>query len=535
MGASTSGMSGGMCAGASGGSGLDGGFKTDFGPSSASSFDLGDLGSSIAPSPAPSASGCTTSSTGKLLAALNNGNPSGAPRSLLIEMLRLAADPQNGARGEAWVRNWSVGPQLTPAAFHQICSSLQLMMGSGTLPPGGLTPLPDQSFSMDGAAAAGMYAPPLPALAAAPEPAAAPPYSELEGSQYRKLFGTIAVGGRASRQAVSETMARANLPPSEMGIIWALCDLDADGYLDEEEMLISLHLAADRFKGNELPTALPRAWLTPAKRRLLHDDGDDAGVGLGGGFRPGGDFGGGGFSGDGAAERSPSEGGSDDFQVAAVKKKSIFGLRASLGGAKSKKGTESLPPTGANAWPSQHPTQAGGGSAYGGGDAAADTLQSSAYQFGDPNQKITVQFGGGAPRSAASEGTHQEAPVVDPNHVSRSGALVTTAGSSSSSKKPRWVVLGVGQLAIYSDKKDFGASKPPKCTLDMRTDVGRVMCTSLNAFTITLSQEIKDSGKKGKLLHKAGDNLQFSLDDSKELTGWVNDLTNVWKAYQAAR
>ena len=29
--------------------------------------------------------------------------------------------------------------------------------------------------------------------------------------------------------------------------------------------------------------------------------------------------------------------------------------------------------------------------------------------------------------------------------------------------------------------------------------------------------------------------LAFSSDDSKELTAWVNDLTNVWKACQAGR
>ena len=105
-------------------------------------------------------------------------------------------------------------------------------------------------------------------------------------------------------------------------------------------------------------------------------------------------------------------------------------------------------------------------------------------------------------------------------------------------KKPRWAVLGGGQLAVYGDKKDAAGAKAPKLTLDMRTHVARVVCASMQSFSITLSTDIAD-GKKGakasKPLYKAGDSLVFSSDDSKELTAWVNDLTNVWKACSAGR
>ena len=124
--------------------------------------------------------------------------------------------------------------------------------------------------------------------------------------------------------------------------------------------------------------------------------------------------------------------------------------------------------------------------------------------------------------------------IVDPNSVARSGALTTTAGGS---KKLRWIVFGGSQIAVYGDKKDAAAAKPPKVTMDMRSDVSRIVCDSLNSFKIVIAAELKDGGKsgKGKALHKAGESLAFSTDDSRELTAWVNDLTAVWKALQAGR
>ena len=59
---------------------------------------------------------------------------------------------------------------------------------------------------------------------------------------------------------------------------------------------------------------------------------------------------------------------------------------------------------------------------------------------------------------------------------------------------------------------------------------------SMSSFSIVLLTELKDPGAKNaakaKPVAKAGDSLGFSLDDSKELTQWVNDLTDVWRASQ---
>ena len=48
-------------------------------------------------------------------------------------------------------------------------------------------------------------------------------------------------------------------------------------------------------------------------------------------------------------------------------------------------------------------------------------------------------------------------------------------------------------------------------------------------------KKAKDKAGKAKALHKAGESLTFAMDDSKELTAWVNDLTNVWRALQVGR
>ena len=364
--------------------------------------------------------------------------------------------------------------------------------------------------------------------------AATPPYTAVEAEQYRKLFRSMVANGldRATRQQVSMTMGRANLPQGDVDVIWALCDLDADGYLDEEEVLLALHLAASRYKGSELPTSLPRSWLSASKHALVAED----------------SFSGGGGDADGDA--ASSLGGSDDFQVQSKQKRgSILSWRSGPKEPKPKKGDKhgASDPGGASSWPPADqngmPGAAGsgfgggfggggggGGGGFSGGGGGGDQLPNSSFQFGDPTQKISISFG-----QTKQVTQIEDRPLVEPNSVSRSGSLTTTAGGK---QKLRWVVLGAGQLAVYSDKKDAASAKPPKCTVDMRADVSRVVCNSMSSFSITLAREVKDAkdkAGKAKALHKAGESLTFAMDDSKELTAWVNDLTNVWRALQVGR
>jgi len=136
------------------------------------------------------------------------------------------------------------------------------------------------------------------------------------------------------------------------------------------------------------------------------------------------------------------------------------------------------------------------------------------------------------PGQAVEKTKSEPDALVNPLTVSRSGLLTCDVGGK---KKPRWVVLGAGNVAIYGDKKDFSDAKPPKATLAMASQVSRVVCNSMSTFAIVLSAEIVSpgpKGKPGKPIAKAGESINFTMDDSKELTGWVTDLTAVVRAYQ---
>ena len=90
----------------------------------------------------------------------------------------------------------------------------------------------------------------------------------MEREQYVSMFrslGDYPVG----RAQAAPTFERAQLPPDELDVIWALCDLDADGCLDEQEFCLALHLAARRFMGAALPDELPAALVPEAKRAGL--------------------------------------------------------------------------------------------------------------------------------------------------------------------------------------------------------------------------------------------------------------------------
>ena len=511
----------------------------------------------------------SAASLGRLMTALNGGIGGPAPRDTLLEALRLAADPTSGKRGAAWASAWSQGPALGTYDYQQVCQALESMFASGVPPPDQSTPEPlpsvpavtqptnfasslpppSASFNDPWAAAPPPQAPsfqapvqpsgwdptpqppapqppawepappppppqppapqppvhrPTPPPPRPPEPTSQPPYSDVEATQYRKIYNDVGGGRPCSRAQVEQTLARAQLPQAEVNVIWALCDLDADGHHDEEELTLALHLAAERFKGRPMPESIPRSWLTDAKRRNLDAPSSPAG------------------------ETAPSEASSDDIKVK-QKKGGLF--RRSRSEKKDKGGESAWPPpqsSGNNSWP----PAAAAGDAAAVGVASADSFGAATppppSSFGtlDPSAKISVRLPGAPPTSQPSAASPQQ--LVDPNSVGRSGALTTTAGGA---KKLRWVVVGAGQIAVYGDKKDAAGAKSPKVTIDMRTEVSRVICDSLNSFKIALSAELKDGGKKGKVLHKAGESLVFSTADSQELTAWVNDLTAIWKAY----
>ena len=55
-----------------------------------------------------------------------------------------------------------------------------------------------------------------------------------------------------------------------------------------------------------------------------------------------------------------------------------------------------------------------------------------------------------------------------------------------------------------ADKKDATAAKPPKVTIDFRSDVGRVICDSLNSFKIPFTM-----GQKPRRIPKSMASVVF--------------------------
>ena len=227
------------------------------------------------------------------------GGMHGVSRSAVFELLRAALEPTSERRGAMWAGPWAQqAPPLSRADFVSACTALEAILASGSLASGSLCrPQPSAATATmrvqplsasQGPTAGGEFAsfpptdeqptwtasappppPPAPSGAAPSGAAPAPPFSEEEARQYRRLFDEMNGGERVTRAMVATTMARASLPPDEVDIIWALCDLDADGALDLEELTIALHLAASRYKGGALPESLPREWLSPQKAALL--------------------------------------------------------------------------------------------------------------------------------------------------------------------------------------------------------------------------------------------------------------------------
>ena len=72
-------------------------------------------------------------------------------------------------------------------------------------------------------------------------------------------------------------------------------------------------------------------------------------------------------------------------------------------------------------------------------------------------------------------------------------------------KKTRWVVLGPRTRHLFGQEGRDGR-KPPKLTVDVRRDVARVVCNSMQNYSILLSADVVDGkAKEKKVAYKAGE------------------------------
>ena len=66
-----------------------------------------------------------------------------------------------------------------------------------------------------------------------------------------------------------EEMMKSKLPINVLGNIWNLADCDKDGYLDDEEFALAMHLIKVKVNGNDLPEKLPGHLIPPGHRHVL--------------------------------------------------------------------------------------------------------------------------------------------------------------------------------------------------------------------------------------------------------------------------
>jgi hypothetical protein len=85
--------------------------------------------------------------------------------------------------------------------------------------------------------------------------------------KYDKIFQDLnPVNGKVSGSGAKEEMVKSKLPNSVLGKIWKLADHDKDGYLDDEEFALALHMIKIKLEGHELPNRLPDHLVPPSQR-----------------------------------------------------------------------------------------------------------------------------------------------------------------------------------------------------------------------------------------------------------------------------
>ena len=217
----------------------------------------------------------------------------------------------------------ATAPAICPTAPASATPSAAASIAEGTETCGANVHVGDRTPLQTQETPTSTSAPPLPSLRNVVDPAplappVQPPYSHADSEKYRQWYERTLKDERGwvSREAAWQTLARARLPAGEQELILTLCDVDADGFLDEEEVparafpafprcpplpqsshmrsrpalpcatvlkfafcpappqfCLALHLTTERFNGHGLPSGLQAAWLSPSKRQQLGGDG----------------------------------------------------------------------------------------------------------------------------------------------------------------------------------------------------------------------------------------------------------------------
>ncbi|CAG4988776.1 unnamed protein product [Colias eurytheme] len=88
-----------------------------------------------------------------------------------------------------------------------------------------------------------------------------------EKPHYDQIFQSLGpIDGKVTGAAAKTEMVKSKLPNSVLGKIWKLSDIDKDGFLDEEEFALAMHLIRVKIDGHDLPADLPPHLVPPSKR-----------------------------------------------------------------------------------------------------------------------------------------------------------------------------------------------------------------------------------------------------------------------------
>ncbi|XP_044741599.1 EH domain-containing protein 3 [Chrysoperla carnea] len=86
--------------------------------------------------------------------------------------------------------------------------------------------------------------------------------------QYDEMFNKLSpVDGKITGAAAKSQMVQSKLPNSVLAKIWKLSDIDKDGFLDDDEFALAMHLINIKIDGHDLPTELPQHLIPPSKKQ----------------------------------------------------------------------------------------------------------------------------------------------------------------------------------------------------------------------------------------------------------------------------
>ncbi|KAF9086756.1 actin organization and endocytosis protein [Mortierella sp. AD031] len=94
--------------------------------------------------------------------------------------------------------------------------------------------------------------------------------SREEKAQYDQIFSAwdLDHSGYISGERAREIFGSSGLPPTDLGLIWALADPNNHGKLNKDEFAVAMHLVYRKLNGGDIPPVLPDDLVPPSTRDI---------------------------------------------------------------------------------------------------------------------------------------------------------------------------------------------------------------------------------------------------------------------------